>query len=283
MTYSAAIDRQNPTCFVFIVDQSGSMGDSLDGSESAKKKADSVADAINNLLRELTVRCAKAEGVRDYFHISAIGYGATVGPAFSGPLSGKEIVPISQVAENPARVDQRTRQVENGVGGLVNENIKFPVWFEPVANNGTPMCKAFKMATSVVQSFVSKYPNSFPPIVIHLTDGESTDGDPTGAMRELTSISTSDGNVLLFNCHISSSTANQIKFPQSSIGLPDMYARMLFDNSSELTPKMIESAKNFSFDLPLGSKCFVFNADSVLIIQVLEIGTRSVVSAEFDR
>ena len=283
MPYSAAIDRQNPTCFMFIIDQSGSMGDPLGGGESSKKKADSVADAINNLLRELAIRCAMAEGVRDYFHIGVIGYGASTGSAFSGPLRGKEIVPISEVAENPARVDQRTKKVEDGAGGLVNESVKFPVWFEPVANNGTPMCKAFSVATSIIRGFVSAHPNCFPPIIIHLTDGESTDGDPTSVMHELTSISSSDGNVLLFNCHISSAPVPPITFPQSPSGLPDMYARMLFDNSSELTPKMLEVAKNFSFDLSPGSKGFVFNADAVLIIQVLDIGTRHVVSADSNR
>lgn len=283
MTYSAAIDRQNPTCFMFIVDQSGSMGDALGGGESGKKKADSVADAINNLLRELTIRCAMAEGIRDYFHIGAIGYGTTVGPAFSGFLQGKDIVPISQVAENPARLEQRTRKVEDGAGGLVSESIKFPVWFEPVANNGTPMCKAFSMAGNIIRDFVSKYPNCFPPIVIHFTDGESTDGDPTNAMHELTAINTSDGSVLLFNCHISSAPVAPIAFPQTNSGLPDIYAKMLFDNASDLTPKMLEVAKNFSFDLSPGSKCFVFNADAVLIIQVLDIGTRHVVSGDANR
>ena len=62
-----------------------------------------------------------------------------------------------------------------------------------------------------------------------------------------------------------------------------MYAKMLFDNSSELTPKMIEVARNFSFDLLPGSKGFVFNADAVLIIQVLDIGTRHVATDDMNR
>ena len=283
MTYSSAIDRQNPTCFLFVLDQSGSMGDPLGGASAGKKKADSVADAINNLLRNLSIRCARAEGIRDYFHIGAIGYGASVGPAFSGSLIGKEIVPISQVAEYPARIEDRTRKVDDGAGGLVDESVKFPVWFEAVANNGTPMCSAFSKAINIVKGFVSTYPNCFPPIVIHFTDGESTDGDPTNVMRELTSISSTDGNVLLFNCHISSASVPSIAFPNSNSTLPDMYAKMLFDNSSELTPKIIEVARNFSFDLLPGSKGFVFNADAVLIIQVLDIGTRHVATDDMNR
>lgn len=274
MPYSAEISRQNPSCFMFLIDQSGSMGDPFGGGESRKRKADGVADAINNLLRELSIRCAKDEGIRDYFHVGVIGYGASVGPAFSGSLRGKELVPISQVAENPARMEERTKKVEDGAGGLVNEAVKFPVWFEPVANGGTPMCRAFGITTNIMQGFISGYPNCFPPVVIHFTDGESTDGDPTSAMRQLTSLSSSDGNVLLFNYNISSAPGTPIAFPHSSDSLPDQYAKMLFDSASELTPYMREMAKKYGFDLLPGSKGFTFNADLVLVIQALDIGTR---------
>lgn len=274
MAYSAEISRQNPSCFMFLIDQSGSMSDPFAAGETKKRKADGVADALNNLLRELTIRCAKDEGIRNYFHIGVIGYGATVGPGFSGPLRGKELALISEVAENPAHVDQRTRKVEDGTGGLVDESVRFPVWFEPVANGGTPMCQAFGIATKIIQGFLAANPGCFPPVVIHFTDGESTDGDPTNAMRALTSLSSLDGNVLLFNCHISSAAGTPIAFPFSPDGLPDQYARLLFDAASELTPYMREMAKKYGFDLPPGSKGFTFNADLVLIIQALDIGTR---------
>lgn len=68
MPYTAEISRANPTCFVFLVDQSASMSDAI-GGEVPQKKADVVADAINRLLTELLVKCAKEEGVRDYFHV----------------------------------------------------------------------------------------------------------------------------------------------------------------------------------------------------------------------
>jgi hypothetical protein len=105
MSYNAEISRTNPSCFLFLIDQSGSMSDPFGGGESNRRKADEVADAINKLLQNLVIRCAKAEGVRDYYHVGVIGYGAMVGPAFSGALAGKELVPISQVAMQPARVE----------------------------------------------------------------------------------------------------------------------------------------------------------------------------------
>lgn len=117
MPYSAEISRTNPSCFLFLIDQSGSMSDTF-GTETQKKKADGVADAINRLLQNLTIKCAKSEGVRDYYEVGVIGYGSSVGPAFSGALAGRNLVPISQVAVSPARVEERTKKVDDGAGVL---------------------------------------------------------------------------------------------------------------------------------------------------------------------
>ncbi len=53
MPYTAEISRNNPSCFIFLIDQSGSMSDPFGGGESTKKKADAVADVINRLLQNL--------------------------------------------------------------------------------------------------------------------------------------------------------------------------------------------------------------------------------------
>src|SRR5947208_1975411 len=122
MPYAAEISRANPSCFLFLIDQSGSMADSFP--DKPMRKADGVADAINRLLQNLVIRCAKEEGVRDYFHVGVIGYGAHVGPAFSGPLAGRELVPISEIGNMPARVEERTKKVDDGAGGLVDQTIR---------------------------------------------------------------------------------------------------------------------------------------------------------------
>jgi hypothetical protein len=274
MAYSAEISRTNPSCFLFLIDQSGSMADSFTG-EVAKKKADGVADAINKLLQNLVIRCAKEEGVRDYFHVGVVGYGANVGPGFGGALSGKELAPISEIANSPARIEERNKKVDDGAGGLVDQKVKFPIWFEPTASGGTPMCQALNSAKGILQRWLGQHPNCFPPAVIQITDGESTDGDPSQAMNDLKALSSNDGNVLLFNLHISSNpNARSTAFPDSSASLPDQYSRLLFDGASVLTPFMRNVASEHGFSLSDGAKCFVLNADLVLVIQALDIGTR---------
>ncbi|MBV9280881.1 MAG: VWA domain-containing protein, partial [Chloroflexi bacterium] len=157
MAYSAEISRGNPSCFLFLIDQSGSMDDPFGAGEGTKKKADGVADAINRLLQNLVIKCAKSEGVRDYYSVGVIGYGSSVGPAFAGALSGRELVPISEIADNPARVEERTRKVDDGAGGLVEQTVKFPIWFDAVAKGGTPMCGALGQAKDLLAGWLADH------------------------------------------------------------------------------------------------------------------------------
>lgn len=277
MAYSIEISRANPTCFLFLIDQSGSMADAISGGEggAATRKADVVADAINRFLQELSIKCAKDEGVRDYFHVGVIGYGAHVGPAFGGALKGRDIVPISEVASTPARVEDRTKKVSDGAGGLVEQSIKFPVWFEPVANGGTPMCKALGSAQSILGTWLADHADSYPPVVIHFTDGEATDGDPAPQAEAVRALASTDGAVLLFNCHISSKNLPAIKFPDTDEGLPDEYARLLFAMSSVLPTSMRDVARETGHLVTDGTRGFTFNADIEAVVQFLDIGTRT--------
>jgi hypothetical protein len=252
------------------------MSDSF-GGNAGKIKSEKTADALNKLLYELTIACTKDQSgsVRDYYEIGVIGYGDKVGSALKGSLSGKELVPISDIAKNPTKVEKRTRKIDDGAGGLVDEKIKLPVWLKPVADGGTPMCQVIDLAYSILSSWVKKNANSFPPIVINITDGEATDGDPIPHAKKLKGLSTKDGNVLVYNLHLSSDTAAPVLFPSESRSLPsDPYAKQLFKMSSELPPHTKEVASMEGYSLGTGARGFVFNADIIAVIKFLNIGTR---------
>ncbi len=253
------------------------MNDPMGGSETTKKrKADQVADVINRFLQNLVLKCGKDEGIRDYFHVGVIGYGNNdvVSPAFGGVLAGRDLVPIREIGENPSRIDERSKKIDDGAGGLVEQSVKFPTWFDPVTNGGTPMVKALGTAHSIISKWLSQNPSCFPPIVINVTDGESTDGDPTNAADAIRILASSDGNVLLFNIHISSQSVAPIHFPDSENGLPDDIARTLFRTSSTLTETMQTYAKQKGYATSPASKGFVFNADATSLIEFIDIGTR---------
>jgi hypothetical protein len=249
------------------------MGD-VWAAETGRKKADGLADIVNRLLQNLCLKCAKDEGIRHYYDVGVIGYGATVGPAFGGSLAGQDLVSITDVANSPAKILDRVKKVEDGAGGLVDQTIKFPVWFEPVANGGTPMCQALTRAQTIISQWVNKHPSSFPPIIINITDGEATDGDPSAPSSALKSLSTDDGNSLLFNVHISGTSGTAIEFPDSEAELPDDHARLLFRMSSELPEYMRTMAQQEGLRVSERTRGFVFQADMTAVIKFLDIGTR---------
>lgn len=271
--YSAEISRTNPSCFLFLVDQSGSMAKPF-GGEAGKSKSQGVADAINRLLQNLVLKCAKSDGIRDYFYVGVIGYGAQVGPGFGGELAGKPLAAISEVANKPLRVEQRVRKVDDGAGGLIEQKFKFPVWFEPTAAGKTPMCAALTLAGQVLGQFVKRYPECFPPIVLNITDGASTDGKPDQAARALCQLRSSDGNVLLFNAHLSSRSDKPVEFPETADGLADPFAQLLFGVSSPLPAKLQAAARAEGFRAGARTRGFVFNADLVAVIRFMDIGTK---------
>ncbi len=293
MAYTAEISRGNPSCILFLIDQSGSMQDVMDPTNmqpmeapltvdgrtytqtaSGRTKAQGVSDAINRWLRELVLKCTKDEGPRDYYHVGVIGYGAQIGPALAGSLAGKELVPISEIANSPARIEERTKKVDDGAGGLVDQKVRFPIWFDPVANNGTPMTQALNRGHAILSQWVAQHMTSFPPTVIHITDGESTDGDPTSAAEKIRKLATNDGDVLLFNVHLSSQHAAPIEFPDNENGLPDQYAQLLFHMSSVLPEHIRDAASQAGYRVSEGTHGFSFNADLVAFINFLNIGTR---------
>ena len=88
-------------------------------------------------------------------------------------------------------------------------------------------------------------------------------------------ITTSDGNTLLFNIHLSANpNAKPVTFPDSTSDLPDEYAQMLFETSSPLTPTMRALAKEYRYKTSDKSRGFVLNADLSVLVQAIDIGTR---------
>jgi len=262
MSYSAEISRRNPTAFVFLLDQSGSMAEEFGGTPGITK-AQGAAKAINSMINEIIFRCTKDEGVRDYFEIAVIGYGSGSGYVKSILKGIQKFAKVSWLAEHPLRV------VEEKPG------VKVAIWFEPVADDGTPMCEALSLAYEWLSEWVHNHPNSYPPMVFNITDGQATDGDPEPLAEKIKELATNDGNVLMHNCHISEVRAEPVLFPSSVEELPpDEYAHKLFRMSSELPENVLALAMKEFKSAKKGSRGFAFNADLTSLIKFLDIGTR---------
>lgn len=268
--YTAPITRANPTCFLFLIDQSGSMRDQIAGLD--KTKAEGVADAINSLLDNLITTCEQGEDILDRFSVGVLGYGQRVGPALGGALCGRHLVPISEVATHSLRVEQR----RDATGACTN----FPVWFEPVGAGQTPMCAALAQAKAVLAEFLSSHPDCFPPVVINITDGQANDGDPRVPAAALRGLSSSNGNVLLFNAHLSCQPGAEVMLSEAEAGLTDKYARLLFRMSSVLPERMQTLAGQAGLPVGTASRGFLFKADLNQVVKLLQVGTTGMLQSQ---
>src|SRR5271157_134647 len=109
MSYTAEISRANPTCFLFLVDQSGSMERTF-AAQPDRTLAQGVADAINRLLRDLVRACSNGEIIFDRYAIGVIGYGNDISLGFSGNLAGGCLHWVSEIKNNPLRSEQRRKR-----------------------------------------------------------------------------------------------------------------------------------------------------------------------------
>ncbi len=271
MSYQRRIDRLSPALIIIMVDQSESMSEAIGGGTMSKAQA--VADQLNTLLYELVLRSVKSarEAPRAYFFVSVIGYSTTphgdpiVESALSMASASGGVVSTPDLAAQPLRVENRA----GPVGGVVNS----PVWVEPVARGGTPMCGAFDRAGRLAADWVERHHDAFPPVIVNLTDGEATDGDPAVWASRLRSLSTSDGQVLLFNLSLSADSAAVGIFPSGADGLGSAYAAKLFHMSSPLPPSMIDMARSQGIAVRPGARGFAYNADIKALATFMNVGT----------
>ncbi len=265
------VTTRQPGCYIFLLDQSLSMEDPIGG--SALKKSIALADAINRFIAELISQCEKGgPRPKHYFDVALIGYttddqnNAIVGSAFQGQLAtgdeliGLDIVGIDQLSEAP-------------LGTKESGGVAVPVWYEPVARYGTPMCRALEHAQKIASMWVSNHMDSVPPIVIHITDGESSDGNPEAAATALQAVRTHRGSTLLFNIHLSDDAAPGTLFPSTETLLSNDLARMLFRMSSVVPDFCLQMARQLGWQVNAGARGMAFNTDATALGTLLAVGT----------
>lgn len=284
MMYCARVTRASPGCILYVIDQSGSM---LDDIAEGISKAAFLADALNRSLMELAITCRRKEGVLDYFDVGVLAYSNSgVRSGLAGALADLHFVPISALARSPLRVETRRKKVPDGTGGIVETEVKFPVWFDPQASGGTPMYSALRTASELVSNWCREHQNSFPPMVLHISDGEPTDGsasDVEWAAAQIVAQSTNDGGAILMNLHVSASGAEPIRFPTSEEGLPNEYARMLFRASSVLPPEVRSIASEAGVRTDEGSRGYIYNGRLDEIVRFFKLGTAPTLLLGADR
>ena len=271
MYSNVPIGTPNPGCVVILADQSWSMNKDWE----TGTKAEQAALIVSRAIYDLALKCQLGTETRDRCHVSVISYGETVDCVVEGM--------ISDIHQSPIETKKVKKTIPDGAGGYLEVEIEQPLWLQPRASGNTPMHEAFERATQIIQKWISQWPDSFPPVIINVTDGAPTHPDLTGdAARAAMHLQTTDGNVLVYNIHIANDGIEEV-FPNSNAKFPDnQLANYLFSISSVLPADMFETANDHEFFPEPGARCFAYNAREVLVSRMIEFGSpgHAIVPAE---
>ena len=284
--YTAQITRNTPTAFIFLIDQSVSMQKytTLYGEEMPM--AEAVARIVNHQLNELVLRCIKGSETRDYYDIAIIGYGEKAYSGWKGELEGRDFVKPSELKEHPYKKITTKKETRTRKGVKVVE-IEEVQWIEAEATEGwTRVHHAFEKAKGLLDEWMEKHHDKdcYPPTIINITDGEFNGATKEYVLQqanELKSMFTNDGNVILFNIHISANKAVCVTCPASKDEVSfSSLATTMYEMSSLLPMRYSDSIADLRRDGTPNNRytAMSINADMSTLIQLMDIGTPTNIS-----
>ena len=283
--YTAQITRNTPTAFIFLVDQSVSMRriTTLNGEQMSL--AEAVARIVNNQINELVYRCIKTTEVRHYYDIAIIGYGHEVYSGWNGVLAGRDFVSPEELKNNPfkkiiVKEEKRTRK------GTMTKEIEKVQWLEARCDGSwTHVHLAFDKAKALLDQWMENHHDKdcYPPTIINITDGQfnhATREQIVQQANELKAMFTNDGNVLLWNIHITPNNVEQVLLPIGKEELKgDKYSELLYDMSSLLPPRYNQAISDIRGDsVDARHVAMATNTDMSTLIQLMDIGTPTNIS-----
>ena len=286
--YTAQITRNTPTAFIFLVDQSISMSRSITFRGEDMTLAEAVARIVNDQINELVLRCVKMGETRHYYDIAVIGYGDDAAYGWKGALEGRDFVSPEELKNHPFTKIITRKEIRTRKGVQVKE-VEQVQWLEPVAaGRYTRADLAFTMARKLLEKWMEEHheKDCYPPTIINITDGEFNGiVNPREVNTELTtelkSMFTNDGNVLLWNIHITPDSQSKVLLPidERELNGEDKYSEWLYDMSSLLPTRYNAQVSALRGDASTERHvAMAMNTDMSTLIQLMDIGTPTNIS-----
>ena len=279
MPYSNSFSRRNPGFLVIMIDQSGSM--CVTSKNNGLELAENAANSVNNLINELILKLGDIDAtgediVKRSIALCLIGYGGPNDEAYCILKNSEGLddgcMWIDEINDTfpMGKVKMSTRE------GLFAQDCIEVV--KPVADMCTPMGWAMSLAKDKVANWVNTHNTAADPVpvVINISDGCPTDSedDVRKYANEIKAMTIPDGNPRIFNIHISSDSASDVRFPSNTNGL-ESWAHLLFEISSEVTSDLLQSIPELvNSRVSGGEKMMMSNvSDPVALLNFLKIGT----------
>ncbi len=183
--YQNQASSKTPALVIFLLDVSGSMGRPM---HDGKSRMLVVKDALKVVITEMVQRSIKQQKISPRYRIGMVAYSDDVYDILSG------VKPVDEVAQI-------------GIPAL-----------KPLHRTNT--IKGFLYVKKILEQEIPMIGDNHPaPLVIHMTDGESTcTEDPEPVVKAIQEIVVPDGNVLVENVFISEELAINNKEASSWTG-----------------------------------------------------------------
>lgn len=269
--YEKQWSSATPGLLIILLDQSGSM---LMGYDDGESKTTFASKAVNRVINTIIQKNFDGESPKNRCFISVIGYGNDVKELCSGYLKDLD--------EHPIRIEEIKKKQSDGAGGIVEVPYFLPVWIEPITKDAaTNMKKAFELAKGLAEKWIGDKPDSPAPVIINISDGipyydgksvETCMEESKTVAKEIMNMSTSDGNVLIFNALIKQRGQSLI-FPNSLNACTCDEARFLYEISSVVPDAYKPAAAKNELPVKSGSHGCIFEADGVQLISLIDFGS----------
>ena len=198
MAHEKKISRAFPGLIIFVLDDSGSMGDLLQG--TSDPCCAWVERYLGILFKQLLEYSTDMKGdtpvIKPRYFVYVIEYGSTP-DVWNG-----EMLDIETAVEKYAQANN-SLGLQGRLGGT---------------DTAAAMQRAYDFLKVAIQE--ERFCDSFPPMVFHLTDGMSgTDAEPV--VEQIRQLSTSDGAPLVVNAFIGTQTSLAYQGPDDFPGYVD--------------------------------------------------------------
>lgn len=196
--YSKPISSVCPSAIFFLISQNDHARRILDINGEKKSKGQILCDIINETLYNLVLN-NKDKQYNSKYDISVIGYHDYSYICF--PKSSGYYMNMNKLLDNAKGIRKIRKVVKTRKGTKLLER-DVPVWIEPRNCGNSNLSGALKFCYKIVKQWTEKNPNSFPPIVIHITDTGYNDEDHSHVIslaNEIKTLSTNDGNTIFIN------------------------------------------------------------------------------------
>ena len=273
---------ESPGCVILLIDESAAMdspveeaagpGGGVASGQTPKSKSASVATAVNALLKRL--------GGGPDFDIALVGYHTdddqtVVQSRWDGTLQGRTFVPVCELADAPACIEERIRKLPNpaGFGPPVEQPVQFPVWYAAEPNGQACQVAAFQHCRELLDEWLKTAgANPGAPLIIHVFAGGSGDGNPHQVVQEVMSLEAGEFSPVVIQAHLSTSRAvPPTLYPSNRYFLPAGPQKDLFPRCSVLPVHLVSALKAANVTANENAVSMAYNARMLDIVTLLKL------------